>query len=126
MNMWKGMTVAAHCTCVSMGQVLRQRVIPCHRVGQSSMREDVVMADENQELKSGDGAFLPEEKGAAPPLLPRRLMKADAPTWRIGSMKTPKVDVQRSAKRLINTRNATRTASVGTLSRFNLTTLMGT
>eukprot|EP00985_Skeletonema_marinoi_P012395 scaffold5974_cov92-Skeletonema_marinoi.AAC.2 len=30
MNMWKGMTVAAHCTCVSMGQVLRQRVIPCH------------------------------------------------------------------------------------------------
>ena len=27
-------------------------------VGQSSMREDVVMADENQELKSGDGAPL--------------------------------------------------------------------
>ena len=24
------MTVAAHCTCVSTGQVLRQRVIPCH------------------------------------------------------------------------------------------------
>ena len=119
------------------------------------MREDVVMADENQELKSGDGAPLSEpassacgvklaaniqkpkpekvkfefpagKKGAAPPFLPRRLMKADAPTWRIGSMKTPKVDVQRSAKRLINTRNATRTTSVGTLSRFNLTTLMGT
>eukprot|EP00985_Skeletonema_marinoi_P011977 scaffold5700_cov125-Skeletonema_marinoi.AAC.1 len=30
MNMWKGMTVAAPCTCVSTGQVLRQRVIPCH------------------------------------------------------------------------------------------------
>mmetsp|Transcript_13212 Transcript_13212/g.19776 ORF Transcript_13212/g.19776 Transcript_13212/m.19776 type:complete len:127 (-) Transcript_13212:1-381(-) len=29
-------------------------------VGQSSMREDVVMADENQELKSGDGAPLSE------------------------------------------------------------------
>mmetsp|Transcript_13216 Transcript_13216/g.19780 ORF Transcript_13216/g.19780 Transcript_13216/m.19780 type:complete len:132 (-) Transcript_13216:1-396(-) len=34
-------------------------------VGQSSMREDVVMADENQELKSGDGAPLCQSLPAA-------------------------------------------------------------
>eukprot|EP00985_Skeletonema_marinoi_P021873 scaffold13657_cov139-Skeletonema_marinoi.AAC.1 len=40
MNMWKGMTVAAHCTCVSMGQVLRQRVIPCHICKVPGQRQD--------------------------------------------------------------------------------------